>query len=64
MNENSAVDEPPVWGAKAIAEVIGKSPMQTFYLLKTGAIPATKVGDSWCAYPSRLRARLRGEVVS
>ena len=57
-------DELPVWGARKIAEVIGKSPQQTFYLLKSGLLPATRVGDSWCAYPSRLRARLRGEQVS
>lgn len=55
--------ELPVWGARAIGRVIGKTPAETFYLLKTGVIPATKVGDSWVAYPSRLRARLRGETV-
>jgi hypothetical protein len=63
MYENVAADERPIWGAKAIGEVIGKPPTQTFHLLKTGQLPATKVGDSWCAYPSRLRARLRGETV-
>jgi hypothetical protein len=40
------------------------SPTKAFYLLSSGLLPATKVGDKWCAYPSRLRARLRGEVVS
>jgi hypothetical protein len=56
--------ELPIWGARAIGRVIGKKPTETFYLLKSGQLPATKIGDSWVAYPSRLRARLRGEVVS
>ena len=55
--------ETPIWGARAIAREIGKKPTETFYLLKIGALPAVKIGDSWVAYPSRLRARLRGETV-
>jgi hypothetical protein len=46
-----------VWGARAIAQVINlKSPKQAFRLLEAGQIPARKVGRSWVASRSKLRA--------
>jgi hypothetical protein len=40
---------------KAIGEVIGASERRAFYLLEKRLIPATKVGESWCASRSALR---------
>ena len=37
----------PIWGAKAIGEVIGKNRRQTFWLLQNGLLPARKVGSLW-----------------
>ena len=34
--------------------MIGRNRNQTFHLLVTGKLPATKVGDSWVAMPSEL----------
>lgn len=45
-----------IWGAEAIADVIGRTPRVTFHLLATGAIPAKKVGDRWVAERSKLIA--------
>jgi hypothetical protein len=44
----------PLWGAKAIAEEIGRSVRQTYYLLETGQLPARKVGATWVAMRRRL----------
>jgi hypothetical protein len=46
-----------VWGAKNIGKVIGKEPRETFHLLTTGKIRATKVGSQWVASKSGLRAQ-------
>ena len=53
MSETSEMER-PVWGAEAIGQVIGRNRNQTFHLLVTGKLPATKVGDSWVAMPSEL----------
>lgn len=45
-----------IWGAEAIAKLIGRTPRVTFNLLTTGAIPAKKVGDRWVAERSKLIA--------
>jgi len=45
----------PVWGAKAIGEVIGRNPRQAFHLLTNGHIKsARQVGGRWTALPSAL----------
>jgi hypothetical protein len=45
----------PVWGAKAIGEVIGRNPRQAFHLLTSGHIKsARQVGGRWTALPSAL----------
>lgn len=43
-----------LWGAEAIAEAIGRSPRQTFYLLETGHLPAKKVAGRWVAVRGKL----------
>lgn len=43
-----------VWGCTDIAEMIGRSERQTFYLLESGSIPARKVGNRWVADRNKL----------
>ena len=57
-----ASEELPVWGVKAIAEIVNLRPKQAYYLLEIGVLPATKVGGRWAALPSRLRMVFRGET--
>jgi len=45
-----------VWGAEAIAMVIGRTPRQTFHLLDGGQLPARKVGGRWVAERGKLVA--------
>ena len=59
---NPHTGETPVWGAKAIGAVIGKTERATFHLLESGALPAAKIGGQWGALPSRLRAKFTGEA--
>jgi hypothetical protein len=49
----------PVWGAKAIGEVINKPEKATFYLLMKGYLPAEKVGESLVSTPRRLLQRIK-----
>jgi hypothetical protein len=49
-----------LWGAQAIADYIGKNYRQTIYLLSTKRLPAQKIGATWVACRSKLRARLLG----
>jgi hypothetical protein len=44
----------PIWGVKAIGEVLGRSPRQTFHLLKHKRIDADKSGHLWVSTPRRL----------
>ncbi|MGO7210254.1 DNA-binding protein [Rhizobium ruizarguesonis] len=44
-----------VWGAEAIARIIGKTPRATFHLLENGEItPARKVGNRWVVDRAQL----------
>lgn len=43
-----------IWGAAAIAALIGKTPRATFHLLERGAIPARKIGNQWVASRKKL----------
>lgn len=38
-----------VWGAAAIAALIGRTTKATLHMLERGQIPARKVGARWCA---------------
>ncbi|RAH99869.1 hypothetical protein DLJ53_19180 [Acuticoccus sediminis] len=53
--------ERPVWGVKAIAEVIGLGEKATYYLVAEGKLPVKRVGKRHCAFPSALRAALRAD---
>ena len=54
-----------LWGCKAIAGFIGRTPRQTFHLLEAKKLPAGKVGATWVASRSALTEYLnciaRGE---
>jgi hypothetical protein len=50
-----------LWGAQAIADYIGKNYRQTVYLLSTKKLPAQKIGSTWIACRSKIRARLLGD---
>lgn len=45
-----------VWGAEAIAKLIGRTARATFYMLDNGELPAKKVGGRWVAERSKLIA--------
>ncbi|MBY5481929.1 DNA-binding protein [Rhizobium leguminosarum] len=45
-----------IWGVEAIADLIGRTPRQTFHILKTGQLPGKKVGGRWVAERSKLIA--------
>ena len=51
-----------LWGCKAIAAFIGRTPRATFHLLETGKLPAGKVGATWVASKILLREYLEGLV--
>ena len=38
-----------LWGCKAIAQFINRTPRQTFHLLAEGKLPAGKIGTTWVA---------------
>ncbi len=54
-----------LWGCKAIAAYIGRTPRQTFHLLEAKKLPAGKVGAIWVGSKSTLTKHLhriaRGE---
>jgi hypothetical protein len=52
--DNEALDL--VWGAEAIAKLIGRTATQTHYLLRTGKLPAKQVGERWVASRAKLIA--------
>jgi hypothetical protein len=47
----------PIWGARNIGLVIGRSQAATYYLLESGALgnAVKKVNGRWCGRPSKLR---------
>jgi hypothetical protein len=54
----------PIWGAKNIAVAANllnekgePDERKAFHLLQTGALPATKISDTWVSTPRRLRDR-------
>lgn len=48
----------PIWGARAIAQHIGRTERQTFHLLETSKLDATKVGHIWTSTKRRLNRSL------
>lgn len=49
-----------VWGAAAIAALIGKTPRATFHILEQGQIPCRKVGAQWVASRKALVQHFEG----
>lgn len=45
-----------VWGAEAIALVIGQTRHATYHMLLDGALPAKQVGRRWVASRKELEA--------
>ena len=43
-----------LWGCKAIAAFIDRTPRQTFHLLEAKKLPAGKIGPNWIATKSAL----------
>ena len=43
-----------VWGASAIAAVIGRNERQAFWMLEKGELPAKKLGGRWVASRKKL----------
>lgn len=54
MTSKSVDDLTLVWGAEAIAAVIGRSARATFHMLEKGELPAKKVGGRWVAERGKL----------
>jgi hypothetical protein len=48
-------------GGQAIADFVGWPYRKTVYMLTTGQLPGYKIGATWFARRSKLRARLLGE---
>lgn len=45
-----------IWGAEAIAKVIGRTTRATYHMLEAGDLPARRVGRRWVARRSHLEA--------
>jgi hypothetical protein len=56
-SEHDQLDK-PLWGAKAIANHIGRNERQVFYLLEGGKLDATKIGQLWTSTRRRLNRSL------
>ncbi|MBG6148459.1 hypothetical protein IWQ51_006622 [Labrenzia sp. EL_142] len=50
-----------IWGVAAIAQVIGRTPRQTYHALEKGALPAKKVAGRWCTSRKKLEQLFEGE---
>lgn len=50
------------WGFRAIGDFIGTDDRKAQYLVKSGKLPAAKVGKQWCASESVLREHLEGRL--
>jgi hypothetical protein len=51
-----------IWGARNIANEVGISQRQAFYLLEGGQIPAKKIGGRWVVDRDVLREFFRNTV--
>ena len=51
-----------VWGAAAIAALIGKTQRATFHMLEKKQLPAKKIGGQWAASREALRRHFEGEA--
>ncbi len=51
-----------IWGAGAIAKVIGRSPRATFDMLDKGELPAKKVNGRWVIERNKLVTFFTGDA--
>ena len=58
--DNNDPDNTPIWGIKAIAAVVGRTPRQAYHLLKRGLLDADQVGRQWVSTRRRLLAPFIG----
>ena len=54
LNDESGAALDLIWGAKAIAKTIHRTPRQVNHLLDQGVLPARKVGGRWCVSLAEL----------
>jgi hypothetical protein len=52
----------PVWGAEAIGQVINRTRRETYHLLNSGKLDATKCGAQHVSTPRRLLRSLGMEA--
>jgi hypothetical protein len=50
------------WGFRSIGEFIGTDERKAQYLVKSGRLPAAKVGKQWCASETVLTEHLEGQL--
>lgn len=60
MSETDGLDL--VWGIEGIAKLIGRSSQQTYYMLRTGQLPAKQVGERWVASRKQITAFFMGDA--
>ena len=60
--DTKAEEDRLIWGVPAIAEVIDRTPRQTWHLLNSGLLPAKKVGAKWVATRGGLRQSFAGAI--
>ena len=51
-----------IWEVRNIADLIGRSERQTFYLLASGQLPAKKIGGRWVASRRKLLEAVLGDA--
>lgn len=51
-----------IWGAKAIAKVLGVTDRAVFHMLAKGELPARQVGQRWVASRRKLVEHFEGGV--
>jgi hypothetical protein len=55
-NSESADTSDLIWGAEAIAKVIGRPRSAVYHMLERGFLPARRIGGRWAASRERLLA--------
>jgi excisionase family DNA binding protein len=50
------------WGFRSIGEFLGIDDRKAEYLVKSGRLPAAKVGKQWCASETVLTEHLEGQL--
>ncbi len=53
--DDSMLESDLLWGVRPISRTINRTERQTFHLLESGLLPATKIGGRWCTSRTRLK---------